>query len=632
MHVFMFCLTTLCTAGEEIWTEVQSPHFIVISNSSVKQARRTARLFEQFRLLIQTVMVDSQVDPATPLTVFAAKDEKTFQALLADERQEKGAAKKAGLFLSGPERQLVVVRLDAPPDQTYHVIYHEYVHMITDLNYGKLPLWLSEGLAEFFACSELSDDLAFVGKAQSEAIGTLRSMPLIPLSTLMSATHESPYYRQQEKTSQFYLQSWILVHYLIVGDNRAHSKKLTAFIAMVRNGVDEQDAAKRAFGDLKALESALTNYIQLPTQAYFEVPANLETKGDQYKARALSAAESLALRGELLAFRNKTDKAKAALGQALQLDPRNARANEAMGQLFLRLDNREEARKYFAAAADLNSESCMANFYAAQAITLQNGDPDLAERYLRKAVTVNPEFAPAYGELSQLLRRKSKHVEALQFAKKAESLQPGILVHKINIAAILAAMDQIDEAYEYGRHIAAIAREENDRKQAESFFAWISKVREQKLEMKRMKEQAEERIRQEAEKQEDSETEEKSPESRPEEARIDASAEIEKKRREEIARIASVKPGPAVRIEGTVRSVKCDFASSMELVLETGGKPKILYADNYFKIAFKSSGAAAKTDFQPCRDLEGKRVEIEYAIISSEYFSGLIRSMSIARK
>jgi hypothetical protein len=78
--------------------------------------------------------------PGTPLTVFAAKDEKSFKALLAQENQPKSAFQIAGLCSGGPERKLVTLRIDLPGDQGYHVIYHEHVHMLMNLNLGEIPL------------------------------------------------------------------------------------------------------------------------------------------------------------------------------------------------------------------------------------------------------------------------------------------------------------------------------------------------------------------------------------------------------------------------------------------------------------------------------------------------------------
>src|SRR5690606_15636472 len=104
-----------------------------------------------------------------------------------------------GWFVDGGDHQLVALRIDAPEDQTFHVIFHEYVHLITRLTYGELPLWLQEGLAEFFAYSELSRDLAYLGKVDHGVIAYLKSQPLIPLETLFAVERDSPYYREQGK-------------------------------------------------------------------------------------------------------------------------------------------------------------------------------------------------------------------------------------------------------------------------------------------------------------------------------------------------------------------------------------------------------------------------------------------------
>jgi len=38
---------------EELWIQVRTPHFVVISDGTEKQARRTAEQFEQIRAVLQ---------------------------------------------------------------------------------------------------------------------------------------------------------------------------------------------------------------------------------------------------------------------------------------------------------------------------------------------------------------------------------------------------------------------------------------------------------------------------------------------------------------------------------------------------------------------------------------------------
>ena len=65
-----------------------------------------------------------------------------------------------------------------------------------------------------------------------------------------------------------------------------------------------------------------------------------------------------------------------------------------MGILYTRLQNQEQAEKYFAAAAELDSRSFLANYYAAHA-AFGRGNSALVENYLRKALAINPDFVPA---------------------------------------------------------------------------------------------------------------------------------------------------------------------------------------------------------------------------------------------
>jgi Tfp pilus assembly protein PilF len=620
LQVCFLFFTSLCVAGDETWTEVKSPNFVVISDASPKQARRLAKSFEQFRLLIQTVVPKSmKVDPAVPLTIFAGKDERSLKSLLADERQSKGATQLVGLFLAGPERNLVALRMDTTGSQDYHVIYHEYMHMILQLNFGRLPLWLNEGLAEFFAYSELLDKVAYVGKSSPEARMVLNQKPMIPLTTLLSVTEDSPYYIEQEKADIFYPESWALTHYFMMGDKRAHAKQLMSYIGLIQEGVPEKEAATQAFGDLKAVDTALGNYLNLAAAYSFEVPVELSVNEDQYEARTLSPAESLAWRGELLVNKDDPAHAKIALDRALKLEPKSARANEAMGQLYLYLKDLKQAQRYFAAAIELDSRSCIAYYYAAQ-----GRDSDTTEKYLRKAIALNPQFAPAYGQLAQLLRQKSKLPEALEYAEKGAAMQPGKLAYKLIAATILVEMGKVDDASEYGRRMLAVARDENDRRQAEAFLNTIGGVRAPRPQAKIQPQENVDRAVIQSREMPKMQVQQ----GNAQDALMRSYGEYEENRKAEEALMASIKPGSEAKLRGILKSVECRSPSVMNVVLESADKEYRLHAENYFKMEIGTIGGRDQ-DFLPCQDLEGRRVEIKFLSVSGQDFSGLIQSVFV---
>ena len=608
----------LCIAGENTWIEVRSPNFVVISDASPKQARRTARSLEQFRNLLQMTLPSLKVDSSSPLIACLVRDEKGFKALLPKEMLEKGAAMAGGLFLASPDRSFVLLRADVPPDLGYHAIYHEYVHQVMRLTFPELPLWLSEGFAEFFGYANISDGTSELGIASPELLQTLQTRPMIPLATLLHITQDSPYYRQQGMVDIFYAQSWALTHYLMLGDKQAHAAQLNEFLALLQKEVPEQEAGKRALGDLKTLEQNLGRYIRSMAFYRYRIPAKLDVKEDQYAVRTLPPAESLALRGEVLVYVNRLDDAKAMLEQALRLDSRSALANEGMGMLYNRLQNQDLSEKYFATAAELDSKSFLAHYYAAHA-AFGRGDDDRVESHLRKALSINPDFAPACRILSgHLAMQRDRLPEALELARKAASLEPADLGHRIQIGKILLALGKEDEASDQVERILAIAKTDADRKGAESLRFQIKEQRERVRQDQRRAEVLKEKLR---------ETEER----RLRDEQLEEQFQTQAETRQEAKPAAPVKTGAALKAAGLIRSVKCDYPATMDVVLDSDGKLRKLHAENYYQVQYWAVGAAGKTGFQPCEELEGKHVVIEFLSVSGEEYSGLIRTVAIEK-
>jgi tetratricopeptide (TPR) repeat protein len=616
MYVVVTAL--FCIAGENIWIEVRSPNFVVISDASPKQARRTARSLEQFRNLIQTALPKLKADSGAAPIACVLRNEKGFKALLPNEVLEKGAAMPGGLFAGSPEKSFILLRADAPPELGYHTIYHEYVHRIMRLNYPDLPLWLNEGLAEFFGHATISDKTSDLGIASENLLLTLANSAMIPLATLLNVTHDSPYYRQKGMAEVFYAQSWALTHYLMLGDKQAHTSQLLEFLELLQKDVPEQEAINRALGDLKALERNLGDYIRSRAFYHFEIPAKLDASEDQYPVRTLSPAESLALRGEILVYVKRFDDAKALLKQSLELDPRSALANEGMGMLYSALQDNIQAGKYFTAAAELDSKSLLAQFFAARA-AFEGGERERVEGYLRKALTIDPDFAPACRMLSVVLAMQQDGLpEALEFARKAASLEPANLSHRIHIGVILIAMGKEDEASALAERILAIAKTDEDRLEAESLRSQIKGQRERTLGAQRSATAVEEERQ-------------KMEERRLRDEKLEERIRAQEEQRSPAADPAPVKTGSAVKAAGIILSVKCEYPAVMDVVLDSDGKLQKLRADNYYQVQYWAVEAPGKTEFQPCEELDGKQVEIEFLTVSGQAYSGLIKTVAIKK-
>src|SRR5580693_10076656 len=245
----------------ENWLEVRSPHFIVLSDSNEKQARHVADQFERMRDVFQTVLVHANADPGTPIVVLAVKDKKDFQALEPESYLARGQMELAGLFLRAPDKNYILLRLDAEGEHPYATVYHEYTHLLSSPAEAWLPLWLNEGLAEFYQNTEIRDKDVMFGEGSPENILLLRQERLLPLATLFAVDHNSPYYHEHNKSSIFYAESWALTHYLEIKDIQENTQRLTDYAKLVSNKVDPVAAATQAFGDLSVLEKNLEQYV-----------------------------------------------------------------------------------------------------------------------------------------------------------------------------------------------------------------------------------------------------------------------------------------------------------------------------------------------------------------------------------
>ncbi len=345
------------TDKTEAWIEVRSPHFAVATNGSEKQARRVADQFEQIRAVFQKEFPNVRVDPGEPILILAAKNEATLKTLLPEFWEKKGHTHPAGLFISGAEKNYVALRVDVSGENPYHVLYHEYTHLLVRLNYRQLPIWLNEGLAEFYGNTKIGEKELILGQPDASSIYRLRQSKLLPLEVLLKVDHTSPYYNEADKTSVFYAESWALVHYLTLDPRVRQAEPLKNFFRLLQNDTDELEAARQAFGDLKQLEKRLEAYAQ--QSAFYQVPIKSPSTvaEKEYVARPLPAAESAALRGDFHLYMRRTEEARALLEEALRLDPNLAAAHESMGLLHYRAGEREEAAKWFAQAVKLDSRS-----------------------------------------------------------------------------------------------------------------------------------------------------------------------------------------------------------------------------------------------------------------------------------
>lgn len=456
------------------WVEVRSPHFIIVSNASEDQAEKTAKHFEEIRAVFRTALPFASTHESPVITVLALRDEASMQELLPDF-WEKGHVRNAGLFVQRLGKAYIVLRLDLATDNSYETIYHEYFHSITTPYYPYLPLWLSEGLAEFFGNAEINPKDVTLGRVNASLLRQLNGKTLIPLTTLFRVDHASQYYNEQERTSLFYAESWALTHYLLVGDDESRHSAIANYLKALQHQVPQDKAAQQAFGDLNVLARELVRYVG---SAYFrevrmKSAPDFESTG--YQARALGEAESAAIRANFQVYRSRPAFAKPLVEEALRLDPNLALGHETRGVMEYLEGQRPNALVEISRAVTLDPQNYLTRFL--RATLLEEDDAayqtdDTAESDLRSSIELNPDYAGAYGFLASYLAGQKKDLpEALGFAEKAVDLEPGTWVYQYDLAEVLMRLNRPADAVAAGNRAIAEAIRPEDRERAKRFLA-----------------------------------------------------------------------------------------------------------------------------------------------------------------
>jgi len=584
------CCTFAAAERQENWLQVRSPNFIVVTNANEKNGRRIADQFERMRSVFHVAFPKLQIDPNAPIVVIAVKDEKDFRALEPQAYLAKGSLKLGGLFLRAPEKNYVLMHVGAEGEHPYSVIYHEYTHLLTS-KADWMPLWLNEGLAEFYQNTDIMEKSVSLGQASPDNLLWLRQNRLLPLTTLFAVDHNSPYYHEENKGSIFYAESWALMHYLEVNDFQHKTQLISNYGSLLAQNVDSVTAASQAFGDLNKLQKELEGYINHGNYSYFKLATTTEVDESGFKVETLTGPQADAIRADFLAYNQRFSDSQALLDHVLQADPNNVSAHETKGFLAFREGHLEDAKKWYQQAVQLDSQSYLAHYYyAVMAMGAPGTDQDQVESSLRAAIKLNPSFAPAFDRLAVSLAMRHKNLdEARMMGLTAVSLEPTNIGYRINMANVYMTMEQPKNAVTVLQTAAKLAKTPADVQIAENALM-------------HSREYAESQERFEREK---AKYDNPSAEPSEEPTRVSDTQRPTLKHRDFVAK------GPHKFMVGTLKSVHCD-RSMMDLTVSSKSTDLAVHSDNYYSIPFSALGFQPSSDLNPCSDLENRPARIEY--------------------
>jgi tetratricopeptide (TPR) repeat protein len=596
------------------WIEVKSPHFVVLTDSNEKQARHVAGQLERMRAVFHTLFPEATGDSGAPIVVLALKERKGFQALEPAAYLARGQLELSGLFLRAPDKNYILLRLDAQGEHPFATVYHEYTHLMMSKAMEWMPLWLNEGLAEFYQNTDIQEKEVRLGQPSADDILYLRQNRLMPLPILFKVDHSSPYYHEEQKGSVFYAESWALTHYLMVADHDKSTTRLTEYVKLVSQHQDPVAAAQTAFGDLNRLQLALNNYVNNGDYKLFTMKTPPGVDEASFQVKPIPVADANAVRADVLVYNDRQADAKVLLDEALKDDPNNALAHETMGFLKFREGDNAEAKKWYGEAVQLDSQSYLAHYYFA-VMSLQEGDrdhDDAIESSLRTSIKLNPQFAPAHDALAGFYAsRRIKLDEAHILNVEAVALDPGNIGYRINGANVLMAAGQPENALRVLDAAAKLAKDPAE-------IAMIQSTRERIEQFESTRKQA------------------------AAQGSVQTTVLTGGK---SVAITSTAQPaapeppkyptepatGPHHTARGILRNVQCSYPSVIAFSVEASGKKTALYSNNMYKVDYSATNFDPGTNFNPCKALEGMRAVVEYAEVSDKAVAGQILSVLLSK-
>jgi hypothetical protein len=241
------------------WLRGESPNFIVYSEESEARLRDRLTQLEHFdRLLRLMTTVD---DPPAPnkLHVYIVDGPQALRTIRAVPEgivgyyiaTSYGIAALVDRSAGGQDRE---IRERAAAE----TLFHEYVHhFMMQYRANAYPAWYVEGFAEYFMTAQIGNRSIDIGNVSRGRGYSIVEGRWLPIERILFGDTEG---LNREQMSQFYAQSWLLVHYFFSTPERQQAVR--RYLVEARQG-DGAVALQRATGlTPEALNEELRRYIR----------------------------------------------------------------------------------------------------------------------------------------------------------------------------------------------------------------------------------------------------------------------------------------------------------------------------------------------------------------------------------
>jgi len=347
LHFAVLTVALAAARGAEPkWIRMPSADFEIYSSASEGDTRRALQYFERVQSFFEQSLGAGTRQKREPVRVIVFGSKKEYEQYRPNEFA-------AAYYTQIAARDYIV--LGSVNDEAFPIAVHEYVHLVTQNAGLKLPPWLNEGVAEIFSTLKPSGDKVIVGTPIVGRMQELSREKWVPLSTIVAASHDSPYYNEKNKAGSLYNEGWALAHMLELSPQ--YSPRFNQLLDQIQKGTPSQKAIEGVYGKpLEAVEKDLQAYLRGDTFIAKVFAVKLQS-GEKVAAEPAMMFDVKLTLLDLANRPGKEAEARARLADLIAEDPKRPEPHVALGYMAARAGDQAAALEHFGNAMELGSRN-----------------------------------------------------------------------------------------------------------------------------------------------------------------------------------------------------------------------------------------------------------------------------------
>jgi hypothetical protein len=264
-----------------------TPHYMLTTDIPDAYAReadlRMTRIFEEYTR--RTASFANSFSGKFPFFMYENRE---------DYYKAGGLPGSDGVFGGG---KLMAIAGEKANPEVWHIVQHEGFHQFAAMTIrARLPVWLNEGLAEFFGEAIWTGDNFVSGYIPPYRLKLVKKAIRAKewkFADMMAMSNEE---WNANLTFENYTQAWAMTHFLAKGDNEKYQRAFSEYINQMNKGASPKDAWAHVFGqDVKGFQERCEKWwLALPddptadllekaeVQALTSILARAELQGQKY--------------------------------------------------------------------------------------------------------------------------------------------------------------------------------------------------------------------------------------------------------------------------------------------------------------------------------------------------------------